>query len=111
MVNQIRKTTDISKKICDQALKTPDLKLQTIQLKSNESKTAKSRVQIKERPEERQMSGSSKTLWKFWINFENLPINNDLRKREKLTKEQYIIVQTVVTSVLMNETLVLLHES
>ena len=42
MVNQIRKTTDISKKIWDQALKTPDLKLKTIQLKSNESKTAKS---------------------------------------------------------------------
>ena len=34
-----------------------------------------------------------------------------LPKKKKLTKEQYIVVQTVVTPVFMEEMLVLVHES
>ena len=57
-----------------------------------------------------QMIGSSKTLKKFWKNLENLLIENDLQKRKKLTKKQYILVQIVVTRVSMEEMLVLLQE-
>ena len=42
VVNQIRKTTDVTNNICEQALKTPNLELQRVQLKSNEIRTAKS---------------------------------------------------------------------
>ena len=56
------------------------------------------------------MSGSSKRLWKFWINFENLLFENELLKRKKLTIKQYIVVQIVVTPVLMEEKLNLLHD-
>ena len=40
-----------------------------------------------------------------------MPIENDLLKRKKLTKKQYIVVQFVVTPVSMEEMIVLLHES
>ena len=56
------------------------------------------------------MSGSSESIWKFWINFENLLTENDLLKRKKLTKEQYIVVQIFVTPVFMEEMLNLLHD-
>ena len=56
------------------------------------------------------MSGSSESIWKFWINFENLLTENDLLKRKKLTKEQYIVVQIIVTPVFMEEMLNLLHD-
>ena len=40
LVSRIGKTTDVSSNIWEQALKTPDLELQTVQLKSKEIKTA-----------------------------------------------------------------------
>ena len=47
VVNQIRKTTDVTNTICEQALKTPNLELQRVQLKSNEIRMTKSWVQSK----------------------------------------------------------------
>ena len=65
MVNQTGKTTDVSNNIWKQALKIPNLELQTIQLKYYERKTARSWMQNKERPEKKQMSGFSKTFRKI----------------------------------------------
>ena len=77
-----------------------------VKVKSNEIRTAKIGVQIKERPEKKQMNGSSKSLSNFHLSL----IENDLLRRKKLTKEQYIVDQIVVTPVFMEEMLVLQHE-
>ena len=44
----------------------------------------------KERSEKKQISGFSKIFWDFWISFESLLIKNDLLKRKKITKKQYL---------------------
>ena len=53
------------------------------------------------------MSGYSKRFWKFWVTFEILKRKNSRKRR---MKKQYLLVQIVVSSTLMEEMLVLLHQ-
>ena len=62
------------------------------------------------RPQRKHMAGASRALWKLWVDFRNLRIENDLLKRQKRINEFNNLSQIVIQRSLLKEILPFLHE-
>ena len=82
------------------------------QKKDKVLKTVRQWVEQNERPERKNMKGASKELWKYWTQFRNLMMNDDiLYRNQTLEPTDTKVQQMLIAQNNLQKILPLLHES
>ena len=71
---------------------------------------SKNWIESKKPPQRKNMAGTSRSLWKLWIDFRNLRKENDLIKRNKRSEQFNNLTHIIFQRSFLNKILPLLHE-